>query len=91
MAVFGAELARATHAEAPGIRLRFKQAPTEIIDNTGGLLSTADGLLMPQGIISGFPTVELYRDSWVYVVADGNPEVGEHPTLDDLARLLWVT
>jgi DNA-binding transcriptional LysR family regulator len=91
VAVFGAELARTVHAEAPGIRLRFKQAPTEIIDNTGSLLSTADGLLMPHGIISGFPTVELYRDRWVYLVADDNPEVGEHLTLDDLARLPWVT
>ncbi|GAA2313085.1 LysR family transcriptional regulator [Streptomyces hawaiiensis] len=91
VAVFGAELARTIHAEAPGIRLRFKQAPTELIENTGVLLSTADGLLMPHGIISGFPTVELYRDSWVYLVADDNPEVGEHLTLDDLARLPWVT
>ncbi|WP_053740665.1 LysR family transcriptional regulator [Streptomyces sp. NRRL WC-3618] len=91
VAVFGAELVRAIHAEAPGIRVRFKQAPIELIDNTGGLLSTADGLLMPHGIISGFPTVELYRDSWVYLVADDNPEVGEHLTLDDLARLPWVT
>ncbi|KOX11900.1 LysR family transcriptional regulator [Nocardiopsis sp. NRRL B-16309] len=91
VAVFGAELARTVHAEAPGIRLRFKQAPTEFIDNTGSLLSTADGLLMPHGIVSGFPTVELYRDRWVYLVADDNPEVGEHLTLDDLARLPWVT
>jgi DNA-binding transcriptional LysR family regulator len=91
VAVFGAELARTVQAEAPGIRLRFKQVPNEIIDDTGTLLSTADGLLMPHGIISGFPTVELYRDRWVYLVADDNPEVGEHLTLDDLARLPWVT
>ena len=46
---------------------------------------------MPHGIIRGFPTVDLYRDSWVYLVADDNPEVGEQLTLDDLARLPWVT
>ncbi|MBV1942352.1 LysR family transcriptional regulator [Streptomyces sp. BV286] len=91
VAVFGAELARAVHAEAPGIRLRFKQAPPDITENTAALLSTADGLLLPHGIISDFPTVELYRDRWVYLVADDNPEVGEHLTLDDLARLPWVT
>jgi DNA-binding transcriptional LysR family regulator len=91
VAVFGAELARTIHAEAPGIRLRFKQAPTENIDDAGELLSTVDGLLMPHGIIRGFPTVDLYRDSWVYVVADDNPEVGAQLTLDDLARLPWVT
>ncbi|MFE7900818.1 LysR family transcriptional regulator [Streptomyces sp. NPDC057424] len=91
VAVFGAELARTIQAEAPGIRLRFKQVPNEIIDDTGALLSTSDGLMMPHGIISGFPAVELYRDRWVYLVADDNPEVGEHLTLDDLARLPWVT
>lgn len=91
VAVFGTELARTVHAEAPGIRLRFKQAPTELIDDTGELLSTVDGLLMPHGIIRGFPAVELYRDSWVYLVAEDNPEVGEHLTLDDLTRLPWVT
>jgi DNA-binding transcriptional LysR family regulator len=91
VAVFGAELARTVHAEAPGIRLRFKQTPTELLDDTAAVLSTVDGLLMPHGIIRGFPTVELYRDSWVYLVADDNPEVGEQLTLDDLARLPWVT
>lgn len=91
VAVFGAELARTIHAEAPGVRLRFKQAPTELIDDTGELLSAVDGLLMPHGIIRGFPAVDLYRDSWVYLVADDNPEIGEQLTLDDLARLPWVT
>jgi DNA-binding transcriptional LysR family regulator len=91
VAVFGAQLARTIHAEAPGIRLRFKQAPTEAIEDTTTLLSTVDGLLMPHGIIRGFPAVDLYRDSWVYIVADDNPEVGEQLTLDDLARLPWVT
>jgi DNA-binding transcriptional LysR family regulator len=91
VAVFGVELARTIHAEAPGIRLRFKQAPTEAIEDTTTLLSTVDGLLMPHGIIRGFPAVDLYRDSWVYIVADDNPEVGEQLTLDDLARLPWVT
>ena len=91
VAVFGAELARTVHAEAPGIRLRFQQAPPGITEGTAALLSTADGLLLPHGIIRGFPTVELYRDRWVYLVADDNPEVGEELTLDDLARLPWVT
>jgi DNA-binding transcriptional LysR family regulator len=91
VAVFGAELARTIHAEAPGIRLRFKQASTEIIEDTATLLSSVDGLLMPHGIIRGFPAVDLYRDSWVYLVADDNPDVGEELTLDDLARLPWVT
>lgn len=91
MAVFGAELARTIHAEAPGVRIRFRQAPTEVIEDTAALLSTVDGLLLPHGIIRGFPAVDLYRDSWVYLVADDNHEVDEQLTLGDLARLPWVT
>ncbi len=91
MAVFGAELARTVHAEAQGVRIRFKQVSTELIEDTAALLSTVDGLLLPHGIIRGFPAVDLYRDSWVYLVADDNPEVGEQLTLADLTRLPWVT
>lgn len=90
VAVFGAELARAVHEEAPGVRLVFGQTPVPVTENTGALLSTVDGLMMPHGVISDFPTVELYRDRWVFVVSEDNPEVGDELTLDDLARLPWV-
>jgi DNA-binding transcriptional LysR family regulator len=90
IAVFGAGLARALHADAPGTRLVFQQVGPEIVDDTGAVLSAVDGLLMPHGIVSGFPTVELYRDEWVCVVADDHPDVGDRLTMDDLAALPWV-
>jgi DNA-binding transcriptional LysR family regulator len=46
---------------------------------------------MPHGIISGLPAVELFRDRWVCVVAEDNPEVGESITLEQLAVLPWAT
>jgi DNA-binding transcriptional LysR family regulator len=55
------------------------------------MLSTVDGLLMTHGVISGLPTVELYRDRWVCVVARDNPEVGDSLTLGQLADLPWAT
>ena len=88
---FGAELARAVHAQAPGIQLRFRQTPPDITENTAALLSTADGLFLPHGIIDGFPAVDLFTDRWVFLVAEDNDEVGERLTLEDLARLPWVT
>ncbi|MEE1765139.1 LysR family transcriptional regulator [Streptomyces sp. SP18BB07] len=91
VAVFGAELARAVHHRAPGIRLRFSQVPPGIVEQAGTLLSTTDGLLMPHGIISDFPATELHEDQWVFLVADDNHEVGDHLTRKDLARLPWVT
>ncbi|MFB8773230.1 LysR family transcriptional regulator [Streptomyces broussonetiae] len=91
VAVFGAELARAVHREAPGIRLRFAQTPTTVVDTTDTLLSTTDGLLMPHGVISGFPATDLYDDRWVFLVAEDHPDVGDRLTREDLARLPWVT
>ncbi|WP_151477904.1 LysR family transcriptional regulator [Streptomyces albicerus] len=91
IAVFGAELARTVHAEAPGVRLRFLRTPPDVTEETATLLSTADGLLMPHGVISGFPAVELFADRWVFLVAEANDEVGDRLTMDHLARLPWVT
>jgi len=89
--IFGAELARTVHAEAPGIRLRFRRVPGDVTEDAATLLSTADGMFMPHGIISGFPAVDLFTDRWVFVVARENPEVADRLALADLARLPWVT
>ncbi|MFD7599739.1 LysR family transcriptional regulator [Streptomyces mirabilis] len=91
VAVFGTELARVVHEEAPGIRLRFSQTPPTVVEDTAALLSTTDGLLMPHGIISDFPATDLYDDRWVFLVADDHPSVEERLTPQDLSRLPWVT
>ncbi|WP_308311051.1 LysR family transcriptional regulator [Streptomyces sp. GbtcB6] len=89
-AVFGAALARTLHHEAPGIRLTFQHPAPSVQENTATLLSTVDGLLMPHGVIDGFPAVDLYTDRWLCMVADDHPEVGDALTLDQLAGLPWV-
>ncbi|WP_372350958.1 LysR family transcriptional regulator [Streptomyces sp. KL116D] len=91
VSVFGAELARVVHEEAPGIRLRFAQTPPTVVDDTATLLSAVDGLLMPHGVINGFPATDLYDDRWVFLVADDHPDVGDRLTREDLAALPWVT
>jgi DNA-binding transcriptional LysR family regulator len=91
VAAFGAELARALDREAPGIRLRFVPIPKGFLEEPGALLSTVDGLIMPHGLISGFPATELFQDDWVFLVAEGNHEVGDQLTHDDVARLPWAT
>ncbi|MGM1063816.1 LysR family transcriptional regulator [Saccharothrix sp. Mg75] len=88
--VFGVALARVLHAEAPGVHLTFRQTSPTLLDNVGTLLSTVDGLLMPHGVLDDFPSVGLFTDTWVCLVADDNPEVGDELTLDDLARLPWA-
>ncbi|SPE62956.1 Nodulation protein D 2 [Streptomyces netropsis] len=89
-AVLGAPLSRALHEEAPGIRLTFQQAPPAAVESPATVLSTVDGLLMPHGIIEGFPATDLFQDRWVCLVADDHPDVGEELSLADLARLPWA-
>jgi len=91
VAVYGAELARTVHAQAPGVRLSFRQVPADITESAAALLTTADGLFMPHGVISGFPSVDLFTDRWVVLVAAENTEVGDQLTMADLARLPWAT
>jgi DNA-binding transcriptional LysR family regulator len=91
VAVFGAELTRILDREAPGVRVRFVQIPPRITEVAAAVLSSLDGMIMPHGIISDFPVTELYEDGWVFLVAEDNPEVGDHLSRDDLARLPWVT
>ncbi|WP_405009960.1 LysR family transcriptional regulator [Kitasatospora sp. NBC_01539] len=90
VAVFGTELARVVHDEAPAVRLRFLQVGPALVESIGTSLGSVDGLLMPHGVISGFPSTDLFADRWVCLVADDHPEVGHHLTLDDLARLPWA-
>ncbi|MCZ0204336.1 LysR family transcriptional regulator [Streptomyces achromogenes] len=91
VAVFGTALARVVHEEAPGIRLCFTHTPPTVVDGTATLLSATDGMLMPHGVISGFPATDLYDDRWVFLVADDHPGIGDRLTRRDLARLPWVT
>ena len=88
--VFGVPLAALLHTRAPRVRLTFRQPPAAIADDPAALLSTVDGLLMPHGVISNLPAVELYRDSWKCVVACDNPAVGDQLTLEQLADLPWA-
>ncbi|MEH0449664.1 LysR family transcriptional regulator [Streptomyces sp. B21-102] len=91
VAVFGTELARAVHRDAPGVRLRFTQTPPTVVEDTATLLSATDGLLMPHGVINGFPATGLYEDRWVFIVSRDHPTVRDRLTKGDLRRLPWVT
>ena len=89
-AVFGDLLAREVSAQAPGVRITFRQIPVTAIDDPGAVLSTVDGLFLPYGIIGGLPAVELFSDHWLCLVAEDNTEVGESITLGQLATLPWA-
>jgi len=88
--VIGGGLAREISAQAPEVRVTFRQIPVTMVEDPPAYLSTVDGLFMPHGIITGLPAVELYRDRWLCAVAEDNPDVGESITLSQLAALPWA-
>ncbi|MGH3267149.1 MAG: LysR family transcriptional regulator, partial [Trebonia sp.] len=90
VAVVGDRLAREISAQAPEVRVTFRQVPATITSGTAAQLSTVDGVFMPHGIIGGLPAVELFRDRWLCAVAEDNTEVGESITLAQLAALPWA-
>jgi DNA-binding transcriptional LysR family regulator len=90
VAVYGRQLAREVSRQAPGIRLVFRTVPATVTESPEALLSTVDGLLMPHGVISGLPAVDLFRDTWVCVVSSDNPQVGDKVALEQLAELPWA-
>jgi DNA-binding transcriptional LysR family regulator len=90
VAVFGVRLAAVLHAQAPRVRITFRQPPASVVDDPAALLSSVDGLLMPHGVITSLPAVELYRDGWKCVVARDNADVGDTITLEQLAELPWA-
>lgn len=90
VAVFGVRLAAVLHDRTPRVRLTFRQPPATVADDPAALLSTVDGLLMPHGVISNLPAVELYRDTWKCVVARDNADVSDRITLQQLADLPWA-
>ncbi|GAA2884925.1 hypothetical protein [Nonomuraea rubra] len=49
----------AGHRESPGVRLHFRHVTPEIVENADAVLSGVDGMLMPHGVVSGLPAVEL--------------------------------
>ena len=88
--VFGEALSRALHHEAPGVRLTFVPSTGTLTEDTANLLMAVDGLVLPHGIIDGFPAVELFQDRWVCIVSADNDQVGPALTIGDLERLPWA-
>lgn len=89
-AVLGPAISAVLAEEAPGVRLRIEQPTVEGIDHAPETLRTVDGMVLPRGFLADLPHVDLYDDTWVCIVATGNPAVGERLTMADLERLPWV-
>ena len=86
--IVGRVLSDLVRQEAPNVRLRFEHSTARVVVHAQEQLRTVDALVLPQGILSDVPSLDLYRDHWVCVVAADTPG----PTLsrEDLASRPWV-
>ena len=75
---------------APGVRFRFMLHNPVVVEDAANRLRAADGMVIPHGILTGLPFVDLWRDDWLAVVSETNQEVGETVSMDNIAQLPWV-
>jgi DNA-binding transcriptional LysR family regulator len=87
--VLGPPLA-ALLARAPNIRLRLHQVAIPAVNAAAQALRDVDAMVLPHGYLTGLPSVQLFTDRWVCVVAAGHPAVGEKLTMTDLEELPMV-
>ncbi|MDQ1129632.1 LysR family transcriptional regulator [Microbacterium sp. SORGH_AS_0888] len=83
-------ISRAAKAEAPGVRLRFVLSSVAFIEDVAQRLVSADGLLMPHGVVAPMPHVDLFSDDWVVLAAADSPLPEGALTMQTLAERPWA-
>jgi DNA-binding transcriptional LysR family regulator len=93
MAMIGQPLSRLLAEQAPGVRLDIRIVRESLAD-AGELVDRIDGVIVPPMgplLVGPVHSVELFRDRWVGVAWEGNPELrGDRPDLARLAEMPWV-
>lgn len=75
---------------APGVRFRFALHNPLIVEDAANRLRSVDGMVIPHGFLTDLPFVDLWHDTWVGVVAEDNPAVGDVLSMEDIATLPWA-
>ncbi|MGC5077105.1 LysR family transcriptional regulator [Agrococcus sp. DT81.2] len=85
----GATAARLAAERAPNVRFRFVLHNPTIVEDASNRLRSVDAMIIPHGHLSDLPYVDLWRDSWLAIVAEDHP-IGANPTLEELGQEPWV-
>lgn len=89
--VLGDPLLRLFRAQAPGAHLHLRElSVASRAPDFDAMLRTVDGVVVPHGVISGYPSTNLYPDEWVVITAADNTAISDEPTLQELARASWL-
>ncbi|TXR57242.1 LysR family transcriptional regulator [Quadrisphaera setariae] len=88
--VLGGRVAAQLSSQAPRMRLRFATNVPLLVEDAERVLARNDFMVMPHGTLVDLPHVDLFRDSWVVLVAEDNTAVGERLEPRHLQELPWV-
>ncbi|WP_354002949.1 LysR substrate-binding domain-containing protein [Microbacterium elymi] len=61
-----------------------------MVEDAANRLRSVDGMVIPHGILSDLPYVDLWHDDWVAIVARDNDDVGDALSQEELERMPWV-
>lgn len=89
MATIGPAVSRLARDEAPGVSFRFALTSPGALEDTVAHLQSVDALILPHGVASPMPHLDLSRDGWVAMLAEENPAADEL-TMNHLADAPWV-
>ncbi|MBP5935766.1 LysR family transcriptional regulator [Streptomyces acidiscabies] len=89
LATFGRTLAALVRDAAPEVRLRFQHATSHLVRNAQEHLRVVDGMLLPPGVLTNVPAIDLYEDRWACVVSV-DTVTPTPPAPEELAARPWV-
>lgn len=69
---------------APHAVLDFLALSDEAMEDAAQVLEAVDAVVLPRGVLAGYPSLDLWTDEWAVVVGDRTTEV-------DLAAMTWVS
>lgn len=90
LATMGRAITDALLDRAPRARLTFVELRGEVVDRISDRLRTADLAIVPRGFVTGLPSIDLYTDHWVCLVADNNSEIADAVTTEQLGECPWA-
>ncbi|MBC2640891.1 MULTISPECIES: LysR family transcriptional regulator [unclassified Rhodococcus (in: high G+C Gram-positive bacteria)] len=90
LATVGRAISEHLLTRAPLARLSFVELRPEVVNRLSDQLRTADLAIVPRGFVTDLPSVDLFTDPWVCLVAQDNPDVGATIDAEQLRRSPWA-
>ena len=72
------------------MRFRFLLHNPVVVEDAANRLRSVDAMMIPHGILVDLPYADLWRDTWVAIVAEENPDIGDAVSTEQLQTMPWV-